>query len=707
MLNTQEYRPFTAYGNYGDPEQIFSPEMALASGRVAVEAIPQPAMQLAKRYEPRILDNMYQAWEQTKNSIGEIQEQFIASRYYHSKQWTDAELRELKRRRQPPETKNRIKRKIDFLVGVEQRLRRDPKCYPRNPSAEKASYVATAALRAVEDETKWPAIASAASKDALIRGIGVIWQGARIVKNRAEVRKAHVPSDRFFYDPCSEAWDFSDARYMGEWQWSDMDQAKEMLPFAAEMIDLLASMRNEGSLSMLPQEFAKSRNWITWVNADRRIIRITHIWYRYCGEWMFDYLVGPISLCPQDYDCKSPYIGEDGNTDHPYNAWSPYVDESGIRYGVTRDMIPLQDGINKRSSKMLHLLNSRQTIGTKGAVDDVDAMKRESGRPDGHIEVNPGPNHRFDFVDQSAQTQGQFELLQEDKAEIENLGPNPGLIGRGVENQSGRAILAQQNSGMTELSPVFENLREWKLNVYHKDWRLIRQFWTGERYIRVTSDPKAVEFLSINRLVEDPMTGQISMENAIAEMDMDLILDEGPDTVTMREELLNALSNRPDVPLEMIIELSTLPDKEVVLKRLQEANAPPPQLVAMQDRMAKLEAALKASQVDESIANIENKRADTISKLVTAGAPPIVMKAFPLSYGQPSTLDRLQGATEQSQNALMQAENEGAGMAGPEGQRPQNALMGGMGQSDQPALPGQEPSIDQAGGLPLGPGVGP
>jgi hypothetical protein len=710
MLDPYNYQPAAAYGNYASPEDLTAtPDQAIRSGLVSLENLPRMTMP-SPRLDGTTLDAKYQSWEQAKTSSGEIHEQFIASRYYHGKQWTEAEIRELRKRKQPVTTKNRIKRKVDFLVGVEQRLRRDPKCFPRTPMAEQAAYVATAALRSVEDETKWQSISSAATKDALIRGIGVVWQGVKVVRGRPEVRKSHIPSDRFFYDPCSEAWDFGDARFLGEWQWLDIDQAAEMMPFAAPIIKELARNGHDGSLTTVPQEFAKVNNRTNWIDARRNLIRITHIWYRYAGNWMYEYLSGPICLCPEDWDCKSPYIGEDDETQHPYNAWSPYVDESGNRYGVVRDMIPLQDGINKRSSKMMHLLTVRQTMGTKGAVDDVDRMKQEMAKPDGHVEVNPSPSHRFEVIDQSAQTQGQFELLQEDKAEIENLGPNPGLIGRGVENQSGRAILAQQNSGMTELSPVFEMKREWELGVYHKDWRLIRQFWNGERYIRVTADPKAVEFLSINRIVEDPQTGQVYVENAIIEMDVDVLLDQGPDTVTMREELLQAIADRPDVPLELVLELSTLPDKEIVLKRLQEAREPPAELIAMQDRMAKLEAALQAAKIDESIANVENKRATTIKTMVESGADPrIITQLFPIRYREPTTLDRLQSATASSQNTLLQGETEDNGqMSGPEGAMPsggqQNALMGPQ---QPPALPGQEAEIGAPGGLPLGPGVMP
>jgi hypothetical protein len=679
----------------------------------------QEAPEVAERLPAETLHKMYLAWEQAKTT--EIHEQWLASRYYHCKQWTDAEIKVLKRRKQPITTENRIKRKVDFLVGVEQRLRRDPKAFPRNPMAEKAAPVATAAVRFVGDVNKWPSLASECCNDGMVRGIGALWQGAKVTNGKADVTEHQVKADRFFYDPRAEEWDFSDASYMGEHQWFDINKAKRMLPFASDQIDTLAAAGQAGTLSALPQEFDKARNWDQWIDPKQRRIRLISIWYEHDGNWMFDYLVGPISLCPEGHDCKSPYRGDDWSeenpsTDHPYNPWSPYVDETGDRYGVIRDMMSIQDAINKRSSKLLYQLSVRQTMGAKGAVDDIGKMKEEMAKPDGHVEYNEmgGTTPSFQIVDQSQQIQGQFELLQEHKAAIENLGPNPGLIGRGVEQQSGRAILAQQNSGMTELSPVFERMREWKLKAYEKRWRLIQQFWNGERYIRVTGDPRAVEFLSINKIHEDPMTGQVQVENSVAEMDVDIIMDEGPDTVTIREELMDQLAQLGPgaVPPELFIEMSNVGDKETYLKRLQEFRAqsgPPPEVLELQQRMLQLEALLKASQVDKSIADTDAVRATTLKTWVESGVQPKVQSmVFPMQYREPGVMDNLlmSGAGGQPQppsNPML------AGPDGPSGspemtEGPEAAL-------GNPLMPdqreGAEPQLGAPGGLPLGPGVGP
>jgi len=108
------------------------------------------------------------------NKTRELAEQRQARQYYHDRQWTDEEVRRLQKRGQQPTVRNRIKRKIDFLVGVEQRLRRDPKAYPRTPKHEKEADVATAGLRFVCDQNRCERVSSAAMHDGLVSGNQII-----------------------------------------------------------------------------------------------------------------------------------------------------------------------------------------------------------------------------------------------------------------------------------------------------------------------------------------------------------------------------------------------------------------------------------------------------------------------------------------------------------------------------------------------------
>lgn len=604
----------------------------------------------------------FRAYETNKRR--EMDEARSARQYYHDKQWTDTEIERLKKRGQQPTVRNRIKRKVDFLVGVEQRLRRDPKAYPRTPAHEHDADVATAGLRFAFDINRWEKVSSDCMHDGLVTGIGCVFIG--IENGNPKIKD--VPIDRFFYDPRSVRPDFTDARYMGLHLWMDVDEAVSRWPDYRDRLEGMVDANNVQMTGFISEQDRAMQ----WADFENRRVRLVEFWdkrplapMRNGFGWYYCYFTGELEL----ESGWSPYQGDMGEPDCPYEAWSPYIDERGDRYGLIRTMKSVQDEINYSASKLLHRIATDRFFFEEGSIDDVDELGRQLARPDGKIRIMKGEwGKNVGIVDQALKIQGEGERYQMAVSEIENLGPNPGLVGKGegVDGASGRALLAQRDSGMTELSPVFERHRDWKLRVYRKGWNRCRQAWTAEKWIRITDESDSVQFVPLNQYQMDPMTGAISGQNIVAQMDVDIILNEGPDTITMNEELMQTLSNIGEAatgPLgKVLIELSNAPNKERLLKILEQATAPPPEMAAMQKRMAHLEEMMAAVQIDEKIAGIENKRADTLTKLAGAmtpaapqtdefgnpmGPPPAhpaegimygmeALSMFPLQYGQPT-----------------------------------------------------------------------
>ncbi len=712
-----------------------SPDMMMPSPSAPLQDQQTPV----SSYSPDLtrLRRWFNNYESNKKE--EIDEQNLARRYYHAKQWTEQELRVFQRRNQAAIFDNRIGRKIDFLVGVEQRMRRDPKGYPRGPDDSKSADVATASLRYVCDINRWEQISSSATFDGMVPGIGVVFVGIKKAKAGLDPELKTVDQDRFFYDPRSMRPDFSDARYMGLHLWLDIDEATEKWPSqGVELKDMID--RSNSSVSLIQSDHDHT---MAWADFEQRRVRIVEFWEKCMVDkpadpammqaqmmgtssmtqpekvvgWCFCYFTGETVL----QSGVSPYIDTEGVPDCPYVAWSPYVDEKGIRYSPIRNMKPMQDEINHRRSKFLHILSTKQMFTRKGDLDDVDETRKQLSKPDGVIEHNGEWGTSTGVVDTSQDLRGQSELLEQSQSALENLGPNPGLIGKGggIADQSGRAILAQRDSGMTELSPVFERNRDWKLRVYRKIWARVKQAWTAEKYIRITDDPDAPTFLGINQYGLHPQTGQMMSQHVLADIDVDIIMEEGPSVVTMNEELMQTLSqigSNPAVPPKVMIELSNAPNKDKLFKMIDEATAPNPQIAAMQERMAKLEELLAAAKVDDTIAATELKRGQTVQALATAFTPQAAqtnefgqvtsrpmqtdwqqafgaMQAFPVQYGQP-TLEQISFATPAPQPP--QDDQDGP-QDMPQGAPPQQPPMNAM-------LAGQPPP-EMPGGLPVQQGL--
>jgi hypothetical protein len=501
----------------------------------------------------------------------EIEEQRVSRHYYHGDQWTSDEIRKLKERRQPLVTSNRIVRKIDAIVGLIERLRQDPKCYPRTPQQDEGAELGSAGIRFVLDNNDWKSKASRVARFAAVDGIsGIEYELTQGDQGDPSLAIHLVYGENYFYDPRSFDEGFTDARYNGVAKWVDIELAKEMFPDKEEELEDLV---NDGGEFTTSAEIDKERNWIS---TDLKRIRLVDHWYIKGGKWCWCIYVSSTVLM----EGVSPFIDEKGLTFSKYRMFSASVDHDGDRYGFIRNLRSPQDEINHRRSKALHLLNSRRVISEKGAVDDVEKARKEWARPDGWVEINPGLKAEPDQT-AIADFKGQLEMLQEAKNEIENFGPNPALIGQGLEDSSGRAISLLQQAGVAELGPYLTAYKNWKIRVYRDILNIIQRYWTSERWIRVTDDQNVAQFFKINKLSQNEH-GQPIIVNAIGSIDVDIIIDEGPDAVNLQADAYMVLQSlgpsfAQEFP-EIALELAPLPSsvkKPMLDKIKQKQNAPP------------------------------------------------------------------------------------------------------------------------------------
>jgi hypothetical protein len=210
-----------------------------------------------------------------------------------------------------------------------------------------------------------------------------------------------------------------------------------------------------------------------------------------------------------------------------YILFSSNVDQDGDRYGFVRNMKSAQDEYNARRSRALFTANSRRLIITQGAVGDIERTRAEWSRPDGVVVSNGRtPDEGIKADDATFDFAGQVKLMENAIAELDNYGPNQSLIGE-VPGQSGRAIQLQQQAGMAELGPYILGYKGWKIRVYRALYGAVQKYWTAEKWIKVTDSEGLYQLVQINEQQTNPMTGEMVMVNAIGEIDVDIILDEG------------------------------------------------------------------------------------------------------------------------------------------------------------------------------------
>lgn len=555
--------------------------------------------------------------------------------YYDGRQLTAAELATLAARGQPPVIDNRIKPKVNYLLGLEKRGRTDPKAFPRNPDDEQGAHAATDAIRYVCDLNLFEEICPLVLTDMLVEGLG----GVDVFVERTDdgdhkIILEHFPWDRLFFDPHSRAYDFADAKYVGGVLWMDDDSVLARWPGADPAI--AGAYEHQGSSTSDTYDDRP----LVWADPERKRVRVIQLHWLERGEWWLATFTAGGFL---DEPMRSPYVDDEGKSECSLILQSGYIDRKNWRYGIVRDMIDPQDEVNKRRSKALHLLSVRQVIAEQGAVTDVSAARAELARPDGYVEVTPGM--KFEIQQTGDLATGQFALLQEAKASLEATGPNSFLMGKQTQAASGRAIMASQQGGEIEIDgAIMDRFHQFKRRVYRTIWNRIKQFWTEEKWVRVTDDERNVRFVGLNRMVTlgeelatmppdkqqaaaaqlglvpgDPRLAQpVRVENNVAEMTVDIVVEEAPDVATLQAEQFGMLAEMASkmpglIPPDALIEASSLRNKDKLLEKMKGPTGPdgqpvppppPPEVLRMQAEMQ-----LKQQQAEQDAANQQAKMA--------------------------------------------------------------------------------------------------
>lgn len=625
-------------------------------------AAPGPTIDAYPGDETVLHTDLVHKFEDSEHATYDARQLAEKSRdYYDGRQWTAAEVRILKARHQPAVVDNYVKRKVELLRGLERRGRSDPKAFPRTPSEDDRADAATQALRYVADDQRYDVVRSSVFDNILIEGVGgceviiepdLSQQGVGAIGYNVVINP--ISWDRLFWDPHSRHPGFTDARYMGVVIWSDNEDLLDQYPGCE---DMLSSQVMSGI-----GETYDDRPTHKWFDAKRKRSRVVQIWWKRRDDWWTATFTRAGFLEPPS---KSPYLDRHGHATCPLILRSAYCDRDLNRYGVVRDMISPQDSINKRQSKLAHSLNVNRIIAEAGAVDDEDKARAEAAKPDGFVLINP--QREFRIEKDTAEIEGHFQLLQYAISQMNVTGPNAAMSGKDPRTQSGRAIIAQQTGGQVEHEPIADALRQHTHKVFEAVWMRIKQFWTAEKWIRVTDSDKNVRFIGLNHPItikdllgkldantplpmqlqalpeldaraivfgmqlqpDDPRLSQpVRIENDVSDIDVDIDIEEGPDNPTLQDEQFQRIMELPpqilmQFPPEFIIKASSLRNKEELVKMLEEHQKAQ---AAGAQKAAQAQEAMQSAQIDKASAEAADKRASAVERLhgmaADHGAPP-------------------------------------------------------------------------------------
>ncbi len=594
---------------------------------------------------PWSLNRCKDAYEAFLNAkVAEINEQKTNRRYYHGAQLTAAQEKAIRARNMAPVKFNRIKPKIDELMGTLERLKQDPKAYPRTEQHRQGADLATQTIQFELEESDFDYIKIDVAKNVAIDAIGGVelnLQQSERAEGDYDIDLVKFDPEDFFYDPRTFKRDFSDSRYMGVGKWFTLDDAVQLYPDKMEELQSSAS-GDETDHTSYPE---RDQKWfVTDERADVQKVRIVEVWYRVGPNWRWAIFTGSTVL----YEGESPLFDERGKQICKYIAFAADRDHDGDAYNWIRNMKYAQDEINAWKMGLNYDILSRRLILIGEDEQNIEQIRSEYARKDGLVTLqNPAAQVVKD--DKRLDIEGAMHALADSKAEMNQYGFDYGII---PENHqlSGRAIELLGKAGLSRLGPFMVEFKHWKLRVYRAVWSAIQRYWKAERWVRVTDDEDVAQFIQVNQLafMQDPMTGatQAVMQNALGSLDVDIVIDEGPDYVNQMQETAETLSlamrSGQNVPFEITLDVLNVDAKtkkrwrEILERERQRALEPDP----IQEMAAQ-------TQIELGRAQIEAHKARAARDLVEAQAK----RPTPLDDAeQVASIQKTQADTEKALN---------------------------------------------------------
>lgn len=507
--------------------------------------------------------------------------------FYDGIQWTPEQKTKLEERGQPVVTINRIKPRMDAIHGIQQALRVDTKAYPVNDKENEAQEVSEA-LRAIENDNDFDQQESLAFEDQTITGRGWYkiskrWDG---LKSRHSVRRAF--NEDVVKDRNAREEDLSDCKRISESVMTELEDAKALFPQAAEKLEWVCDDKLADVIARTneprhrPDQYRTGageaftpEDYNDFVDRERRQVRLVTTWYRTQEPKRFFYhanLPEPQDVTNEDeksietlqltypqgeivtqwtkklnsitfcwntiLEHKKDIRPHDEEAKFPWVYVPAYIERATrLPYGLLRQMKDPQREVNKRRSKLIHLISVNGVRYEKGAFDEPEKARNEFSKADYFIEQNP----QFQVVVEKNLdvSQTHYLMLQQATQEIDNAAASKEVEGRGNSSSSGREFQMRQQQATQTIRKLFSNLRaarrrvalyfldevlnenpalkesatKYDIKIEEAPESLNLNSETFEQLVGLSKDPRIAQVMPIDMLIKvSPLAGNVKSE---------------------------------------------------------------------------------------------------------------------------------------------------------------------------------------------------
>lgn len=587
--------------------------------------------------------------------------------FYDNEQWDAEDAATLKDRGQMPLVFNEMAPMIDWLIGTERRSRVDWRVLPRTEDDVAMADVKTKVMKYVADINRTSYLRSRAFADAVKGGVGWIDDGARDDPTQDILYSRYEDWRNVLWDSAGYEMDLSDSRYLFRWRWVDEDVAIAMFPERANQIRQACedagaynAQEEEDSWVTGEDQDSEGRGVIsssgagTMIDMQRRRVKLIECQYRQPVKCQV-VTDGPMkgALFNESDNALAEIVAAHGSTiidrvmmrvhfavfteahmlamgpsNYRHNrfsltpVWCYRRNRDRLPYGAIRRVRDVQQDLNKRASKALHLLNTNQIIATEGATDDWNMLRDEADRPDGLIIYKKGEEITIRRDTEGAT--GQVQMMTLDAQSIQkSAGVSQENMGRQTNAVSGEAIKARQIQGSVVTTEPFDNLRYATQVSGEKQLSLIEQFYTEEKVIRLSGSKGKIEWVKINQPEQQP-DGSIRWINDITSSQADFMVSEQDYAGSLRAVLfenLNQMASRlpPELSLRLLtiaMEFSDLPNKNEItdaIRKMTGERDPEKEMTPEETQQAQEQMQMQAEsmqmQREQAMLALEEQRA--------------------------------------------------------------------------------------------------
>lgn len=535
--------------------------------------------------------------------------------FYDNIQWDERDARILMERGQVPLVYNVIASTVNWVLGTEKRSRTDWRILPRRKEGGKAAERKSQLMKYLSDVNRSSYSKSEAFEDACKVGVGWLECGVRDDTDGEPIYDRRESWRNILWDTAGTTKDTSDWRYIIRTKFVDLDVAAALAPDRLDVLEQAVRDADQvgwdyenGDEAMDAQEDFLSEGGQLRQDAhgeSRQRLRLIEVWFRkvapvqklrggeFSGE-IFD----PHSAGHQEavetgrsvvvektamrmhvaimttkaliYLGESPYR----HNEFPFTPIFAYRrGRNLLPYGMVRGMRDIQQDINKRASKALHILSTNKVIMDEGAVDDINAFREEVARPDALLIKKPGKELILNAERELASAH--LDLMSRSIAMIQSQsGVTDEAMGKTTNATAGVAIQRRQEQAGMATAGLFDNLRLGSQIHGEKRLSLIEQFMSEERQFRITNSRGTPEYITVNDGLPENDITRTKADFVITESDWRASIKaaQTEELFALLQQLAPVAPNVALVMLDLIVEGMDLPSREELVNRIRQVT---------------------------------------------------------------------------------------------------------------------------------------